>query len=86
MSGLKIKLVDRSEIRVTKRSSSKFKPLLEALDKLEAGGRAIEVSYSNDKELNSMRNVVYTYSRENGIKIKSGKDSASNRIFFYKEK
>ncbi len=82
---MKIKFVPRSDIRISKKSSSKFRPLLEALDKLNAGGEAIEVSYANEKELNSMRNVVYTYNRESGQKIKSGKDAVNGKVFFYKD-
>lgn len=82
---MKIKIVPRSEIRITKKSSSKFRPLIDALNKLEPGGDALEVTYSNDKELNSMRNVVYTYNRESGSKIKSGKDTVNNKVFFYKD-
>lgn len=77
------KNIPRSEIRITKKSSSKFKPLIEALNELESGGHAIEVTYGSDKELNSMRNVVYTHNRENGIKIRSGKDSVNSKIYFY---
>ena len=83
---MKIKIVPRSEVRVTKKSSSKFKPLIEALEKLKPNGDALEVSFSNEKELNSMRNVVYTYVRETGTKIKSGKDSAASKVYFYREK
>lgn len=82
---MKIKFVPRNEIRISKKSSSKFRPLLEALESLEAGGEAIEVTYSNEKELNSMRNVVYTYNRETGNKIKSGKDSVNSKVFFFKD-
>jgi len=82
---MKIKFVPRSDIRISKKSSSKFRPLLEALDKLNPGGEAIEVSYTNEKELNSMRNVVYTYNRETGQKIKSGKDAVNGKVFFYKD-
>lgn len=46
----------------------------------------MEVTFTNDKELNSMRNVVYTYNRETGAKIKSGKDTVNGKVFFYKEK
>jgi hypothetical protein len=80
------KNIPRSEIRITKKSSSKFKPLIEALNELEPGGNAIEVTYTSDKELNSMRNVVYTFNRENGLKIRSGKDSVNGKIYFYKDK
>ncbi len=83
---MKLKFVPRSDVRITKKSSSKFRPLIESLNKLEPGGDALEVTFSNDKELNSMRNVVYTYNRETGAKIKSGKDTVNGKVFFYKEK
>jgi hypothetical protein len=83
---MKLKFVPRSDVRITKKSSSKFRPLIESLNKLEPGGDALEVTFSNDKELNSMRNVVYTYNRESGAKIKSGKDTVNGKVFFYKEK
>jgi len=83
---MKIKIVPRSDVRVTKKSSSKFKPLIDALSNLEPGGDALEVNFSDDKELNSMRNVVYTYVRETGTKIKSGKDSSSGKVYFYRNK
>lgn len=83
---MKIRVVPRSEVRITKKSSSKFRQLLDALQKLEPGGDALEVTYSNEKELSSMRNVVYTYNRENGKKVKSGKDSVNNKVFFLLEK
>ena len=81
---MKIKIVPRSDVRVTKKSSSKFKPLIDALSKLEPGGEALEVGFTNEKELNSMRNVVYTYSRETGTKVKSGRDSAASKVYFYR--
>jgi hypothetical protein len=83
---MKLKFVSRSEVKITKKSSSKFRPLIDALGKLTAGGEALEVTYSNDKELNSMRNVVYTYNRETNSKIKSGKDVVSGKIYFFKDK
>jgi hypothetical protein len=82
---MKIKFVPRSDVKITKKSSSKFRPLLDALNKLKPGGEALEVTYSNDKELNSMRNVVYTFNRESGNKIRSGKDTVNSKIFFYKD-
>ncbi len=83
---MKIKVIPRSNIRITKKSSSKFRPLLDALQNLQPGGDAIEVTYSNEKELNSMRNVVYTFNRETGNKVKSGKDAMNGKIFFFKDK
>lgn len=81
-----IKFVKRSEIKTSKKRSSKFKPLLEALDKLDVGGDAIEVDYKDDKNVNSMRTAVYQYNQEKGVKIKSGKDSTNKKIYFYREK
>lgn len=83
---MKIKFVSRNDVKVTKKSSSKFRPLIDALGQLVPGGDALEVAFTNEKELNSMRNIVYTYNRENNAKIKSGKDAVSGKIYFYKEK
>ncbi len=83
---MKIRTIKRSEMKTTKKSSSKFKPLIDALGQLVPGGDAIEVSYTSDKELNSMRNVVYTFNRENDGKIRSGKDTMNGKIFFYRDK
>ena len=83
---MKLKIVPRSEVKVTKKSTSKFKPFIEALDKLEPGGDALQVTYSSDKEINSMRNVVYSYCRDTGKKIKSGKDTVNGKGYFYREK
>lgn len=81
-----IKFVDREKINTSKRRSSKFKPLLEALDKLEVGGEAIEINYKNDKSVNSMRTAVYQYNQKNDVKIRSGKDTEKKKIYFYREK
>jgi len=83
---MKVRFVKRSDVKARKRGSSKFKPLLDALGQLTPGGDAVEVVYTTDKELNSMRNVVYTWQRENGVKVKSGKDTLNNKIFFFREK
>lgn len=81
-----IKFVDREKIKTSKKRSSKFKPLLEALEELEVGGEAIEVNYKDDKNVNSMRTAVYQFNQEKGVKIKSGKDSKNKKIYFYREK
>ncbi len=80
-----IEFVEREKINLSKRRSSKFKPLLEALDKLEVGGDAVEVSYKDDKSVNSMRTAVYQYNQDKGVKIRSGKDSENKKIYFYRE-
>ncbi|MDX1585479.1 MAG: hypothetical protein ACNS64_13475 [Candidatus Halalkalibacterium sp. M3_1C_030] len=81
-----IKFVEREKINTSKKRSSKFKPLLEALDSLEVGGDAIEINYKDDKSVNSMRTAVYQYNQDRGVKIKSGKDSKNKKIYFYREK
>ncbi len=83
---MEIKFVEREKINMSKRRSSKFKPLLEALDKLEVGGDAVEVDYTDDKNVNSMRTAVYQYNQDKGVKIRSGKDSENKKIYFYREK
>jgi UDP:flavonoid glycosyltransferase YjiC (YdhE family) len=81
-----INFVERDKIENAKKRSSKFKPLLEALSKLEVGGDAIEVPYEDDKNVNSMRTAVYQYNQDEDVKIKSGKDSDRKKIYFYREK
>lgn len=83
---MNIKFVNRSEIKSSKRRSSKFKPLMEALDSLEPGGDAVEVSYTDEKSVNSMRTAVYQYNQENNVKIKSGKDASNKKLYFYRLK
>jgi len=83
---MEIKFVEREKINMSKRRSSKFKPLLEALDELEVGGDAIEVDYTDDKNVNSMRTAVYQYNQDKGVKIRSGKDTENKKIYFYREK
>ena len=81
-----IKFVEREKLNKSRRRSSKFKPLLEALDKLKVGGDAIEVYYSDDKSVNSMRTAVYQYNQKHNVKIKSGKDTENQKLYFYREK
>lgn len=80
-----INFVSRTNIDISKKSSSKYKPLLDAIKKLQAGGKAIQVKYEDKTELNSMRNVVYSYNRDTGSKVKSSKHPKNNVVFFYKE-
>ena len=82
---MNINFVSRKDIAISKKSSSKYKPLLEAVKKLKPGGKAIEVSYEDETELNSMRNVVYSYNRETGDDVKSSKHPKENIVFFYKD-
>lgn len=81
-----IKFVKRTNIKSSKKRTSKFKPLLEALEKLKPGGQAIEVAYTNDKNINSMRTAVYQFSKLHNISIKSRRDSSTKKIYFYRDK
>ena len=81
-----IKFVKRSVVKSSKKRSSKFKPLLEAIEKLKPGGQAIEVPYTNDKALNSMRTAVYQFCRQKDYTVKSRRDSTSKKIYFYRDK
>lgn len=83
---MKISFVPRNDIKISKKSSSKYKPLLQAIQKLEPGGKALEVTYIDKTDLNSMRNVVYNYNRETGDNVKSSKHPKDNFVYFYKEK
>jgi len=81
-----IKFVKRSVVKSSKKRSSKFKPLLEVIEKLKPGGQAIEVSYTNDKAVNSMRTAVYQFCRQKDYTVKSRRDSTSKKIYFYRDK
>ena len=82
---MNINFVSRTDIKISKKSSSKYKPLLEAVKKLKPGGKALEVTFGDDSELNSMRNVIYSYNREKGEEIKSSKHPKKKLVYFYKE-
>lgn len=83
---MNIKFVDRDEMDASRKRGSKYRKLLDALEKLEVDEGAIEVEYEDEKSLNSMRTAVYQYNYKNGVKIKSGKDAENKKIYFYREK
>lgn len=83
---MKVKLVPRSKVRVSRKSSSKYAKLKEKLGDLKPGGDALQIKYSDKKELNSIRNIAYTYNKENNTKIRSNSDSSKNMIYFYIDK
>lgn len=80
---MKIKSVDRNQIRFTRVTRSKYAELYTYLDALKPEGKAVEVEYSSKKELNSIRNLVYNYNKTKNIRIKSSSDEKSSKIFFY---
>lgn len=82
---MKVKIVPKSKVKVSRSSSSKYQPLIDAVDKLKPGGDALRVKYSDERELNSMRNIIYTINREQGKKIKSNKDPQNKIVYFYIE-
>ncbi len=83
---MEIKFVKRSTIKASKKRSSKFRPLLEAIEKLKPNGQAIEVTYDDEKGVNSMRTAVYQFCRQKDFTVKSRRDSALKKIFFYRDK
>jgi hypothetical protein len=83
---MKVKLVPRSKVRVSRKSNSKYSKLKEAISDLKPGGDALQIKYGDKKELNSIRNIAYTYNKENNTKVRSSSDSSQNIIFFYLDK
>ncbi len=81
-----IKFVNRSNVKSSKKRTSKFKPLLDAIAQLKPGGKAIEVSYTNEKNINSMRTAVYQFGKQNDIKVRSRRDADNKKIYFYRNK
>lgn len=81
---MKINFVARDDVSKSQKTSSKYKPLLDAVEKLEPGGKALQVTFKNEAELNSMRNVVYTYNKETDSDVKSSKHADNNVVYFYK--
>lgn len=80
---MKIRFVDRSEIKISRKSKSKYRPLKEAIAELKPGGDAIQIKFSDDKELTSLRNVIYTHNRETNSNVRSSADKNKSLIYFY---
>lgn len=83
---MKIRFVPRSKIKVSRKSKSKYDSLKAAIEKLKPGGDALRIEFSNQKELNSIRNIAYTYNRETGSSIKSTTNRNEQAVFFFIEK
>jgi 23S rRNA U2552 (ribose-2'-O)-methylase RlmE/FtsJ len=83
---MKVRLVPRSKIRVSRKTKSKYDKLKLALDELKPGGNAIQIKYTDKKELNSIRNVAYSFNKEKNGKVKSSSGNADNILFFYVDK
>ncbi len=81
-----IKVVERDEMQASRKRNSKYRPLVDAIEALEPDEKAIEVSYRNQKHLNSMRTAVYQYSYKNDIKVKSRRDAENKKVYFYRIK
>ncbi|RNC84366.1 MAG: hypothetical protein ED557_05085 [Balneola sp.] len=83
---MEIKFVKRSVVKSSKKRSSKFRPLFEAIEKLKPGGQAVEVSFTSDKDLNSMRTAVYQFCRQKNYSVRSKKDAVNKKIYYYRDK
>ncbi|TVR29202.1 MAG: hypothetical protein EA390_10240 [Balneolaceae bacterium] len=83
---MKVRLVPRTKIRVSRKTKSKYDKLKLALDELVPGGSAIQIRYKDNKELNSIRNIAYSYNKEMNKKVRSSTESADNIIFFFQDK
>jgi hypothetical protein len=83
---MKIKIVPRSKIKVSRKSKSKYDSLKEAISRLKPGGDALRIEFSGQKELNSIRNIAYTYNRETGSTIKSTTNANEQAVFFFIER
>jgi 23S rRNA U2552 (ribose-2'-O)-methylase RlmE/FtsJ len=82
---MKVRIVPRSKVRVSRKSKSKYDKIKDAIEHLKPGGEALRVKYSDKKELNSIRNIAYAFNKEHGTKIKSSSNPSENIIFFYIE-
>lgn len=78
-----IKLVNRSVVQSSRMNKSKYQNMKSYLDKLEPGGEAIQVKFKDRKELISFRNILYSYNRNTGKKVKSNVDSTNNILFLF---
>jgi len=83
---MKVRIVPRSKIRVSRKSKSKYDKVKEAMSELKPGGEALRVKFSDKKELNSIRNIAYAFNKEHDTRIRSSSNPSENMIFFYMEK
>jgi hypothetical protein len=83
---MKIRIVPRSKIKLSRKSKSKYDSLKDAIEKLKPGGDALRIEFSGQKELNSIRNIAYTHNRETGNRIKSTTNRNEQAVFFFIEK
>jgi hypothetical protein len=82
---MKVKIVPRSKVRVSRKSKSKYDKVKDAMGQLKSGGEALRVKFSDKKELNSIRNIAYAYNKEHNTRIRSSSNPNENTIFFYME-
>ncbi|MDZ7756714.1 hypothetical protein [Rhodohalobacter sp.] len=82
---MKVRIVPRSKVRVSRKSKSKYDKVKDAMVHLKSGGEALRVKFSDKKELNSIRNIAYAYNKEHDTRIRSSSNPNENTIFFYME-
>lgn len=81
---MNIKIVDRKEMKATQKRNSKYRSLVDAIQALKPGEKAVMASYTDQKNLNSMRTAVYQYGYKNDIKVKSRRDAQNKKVYFYR--
>lgn len=69
---------------MTTESDNNHDSLITALQNLEEGGEALEVSCDSATELNSAVDLALKFNQDNDGTIKSSKDPDLNTVFFYK--
>lgn len=83
---MKVRLIPRSKICVSRKTKSKYDKLKLALEELEPGGNAIQIKYADKKELSSIRNVAYSFNKEKNGKVRSSSGNSDNILFFFVDK
>lgn len=83
---MNINFISREDININRKSTSKYRELIEAVKKLKPGGKALEVRFKNKRELKSMRNVIYKYNKQEDENIKSNTHPEKKLVYFYQEK
>ncbi|PTM15285.1 MAG: hypothetical protein DA443_03815 [Bacteroidetes bacterium] len=78
-----IQYVKKDMVDKKGRRASRYKELYDALDQIEPGGKAVEVTYDEGDLINSMRVAVYQYNKRYGVNIKSVNDVKEKKIFFF---
>lgn len=80
---MRIKKIDRTQITKSRKVRSKYGKVVEFLDDLKPGGDAVAVEFKDQKQVNSLRNLIYNYNTNRGTKVKTSTDQEKNTIYFF---